>query len=178
MAHILFFALKDDLLPLLEAVERNGPLKYIRTGIYLHPKYDVFRRGADLPSLGKATSESAIASQSFLVCEPEVSVKIRPVALYSGGTNYHIDQLINPDTLVFTPGGVWTDEIVLYGRLATVSITQPAKSLMSRFRYQIKKQFVRVKAYYVGPKALGLLEAGKRLTIAQQSPRDADLTLN
>lgn len=178
MSQILFFALKDDLLPLLEAVERHGPLKYIRTGIYREPTYDVAHRGADLPSLGKATSESAITSQSFLVCEPVVRVKVRPVDLHSGGTNYHIDQLVNPDTVIFTPGGLWTEEILLYGRFATASLSGPAKHLMTRFRHQIKKHFVRVKAYHVGPNALVLLKAGKRLTIAQQSPPDMDLTLN
>jgi hypothetical protein len=178
MSHILFFALKDDLLPVLEAVEHNGPLKYIRTGIYLKPTFDVVHRGADLPSLGKATSESAATCQSFLVCEPGETVSMRPVALDSGGTNYHIDQLVNPDTVIFTPGGLWNEEIVLYGRFATVSLSEPAKRLMTRFSDQVKKHFVRVKAYHVGPKALGLLEAGKRLTIAQQSPRDVDLTLN
>jgi hypothetical protein len=179
MAPIQFFALKDNLLPVLGAVERDGPLKYIRMGAYTEPKQEVFHRGADLPTLGKATSESASTSQSFLVCEADVPVSMRPVAFHAGGTNYHIDQLSNPDTITFTPGGLWTEEIVLYGRFATVSasFSEPTKRLMSRFRDQIKRHFVRVKAYYVGPNALGLLKAGKRLTIAEQSPHDFDLTL-
>lgn len=179
MAYIQFFALKDDLLRVLEAVEHNGPLKYIRMGVYPQPKPEVFHRGADLPALGQATSETASTSQSFLVCEPEVPVRMRTVGLHSGGTNYHIDQLVNPDTLTFTPGGLWTEEILLCGRFATVSasLSGPAKRLMSRFRDQVKKHFVRVKAYHVGPNALRLLKAGKRLTVAEQSPHDFDLTL-
>jgi hypothetical protein len=81
MSHILFFALKDDLLPVLEAVEHDGPLNYIRTGIYPQPSYDVVHRGATLPSLGKANSESAATCQSFLVCEAGGTVNMRPVAL-------------------------------------------------------------------------------------------------
>jgi len=108
MSHILFFALKEDLLPVLEAVESKGALKYVRTGIYLRPEYEPFHRGADIPNLGRATSESGISSASFLVCDPEVPVNFQSVALYSGGTNYHIDQLVNPDTITFTPGGLWT----------------------------------------------------------------------
>jgi hypothetical protein len=103
---------------------------------------------------------------------------VRPVALRSGGTNYHIDQLTNPDSIILTPGGLWTEEIVLHGQLATASLSEPSKRLMERFKHQFEKQFVRVKAYHVGPKALALLQAGKRLTIAEQSPRDFDLTLN
>ena len=97
--------------------------------------------------------------------------------LDSGGTNYHVDQVFNPDTVIFTPGGLWTEEIVLNGRFATASLSEQAKRLMTRFSHQVKKHFVRVKAYHVGPKAFGLLESGKRLTIAQQSPREVDLTL-
>jgi hypothetical protein len=175
---IQFFALKDDLLPVLEEVARDGPLTYTRMGTYLQPKPDVYFRGADLPSLGRATSESASTSQSFLICEAGVSVRVRPVALRSGGTNYHIDQLINPDTITFTPGGLWRENIVLYGRLASATPhSECAKRVMSRFRDQMNKLFVRVKTYYVGPSAVLLLKAGKRLTIAEQSPNDFDLTL-
>ena len=72
------------------------------------------------------------------------------------------------------------EEIVLYGRFATVSacFSEPAKRLMARFRYRVQKMFVRLGAYHVGPKALDLLKAGKRLTIAEQSPREFDLILS
>jgi len=49
---------------------------------------------------------------------------------------------------------------------------------MARFRYRVQKMFVRLGAYHVGPKALDLLKAGKRLTIAEQSPREFDLILS
>ena len=91
-----------------------------------------------------------------------------------------MDQFYNPDTITFSPGGRWTEDVLLYGRFATVSafFSDYAKRLMNRFRYQSEKHFVRVRGSYVGPGAMALLKAGKRLTIAQQSPREFDLSLS
>ena len=86
-----------------------------------------------------------------------------------------MDQLANPDTVTLTPGGVWTQDIVLYGRVATASDSKASQELMRRFACAIKKQFTKIRAFYVGPKARELLDKGKRLTIAAQSPRDFDL---
>jgi hypothetical protein len=47
---------------------------------------------------------------------------------------------------------------------------------MKRFNAEIRKEFSKVKAFWVGPNALTLLNAGKRLTDASQSPREFDLT--
>ena len=73
MKHILFFALKEDLLAMLAHVESKGSLKYVLMGNFLPDEIkdgpSVFSTGADLPNLGKATAESAIACESFLVCE-------------------------------------------------------------------------------------------------------------
>ena len=180
MPQIPFFALKDDLVTLLEAVEQNGELKYVRMGSFDEPTPDVFSRGVDLPSLGKATTESAATCEGFLVCAPHEPLVLRPVTQRAGSTKYYVDQLENPDTITFTPGGLWTKEVLLSGRVATVSadFSQQSKRLLNRFRSVIENHFVRVRAYRVGPSALDFLKAGKRLTIAEQSPRDADLTLN
>jgi hypothetical protein len=47
---------------------------------------------------------------------------------------------------------------------------------MKRIQAAVKKTFSKVKAFYVGPKALALLENGKRLAGAVQSPREFDLS--
>ena len=146
---------------------------------YLAPRYEVYDRGSDIPNLGIAACESAIAYDTYLVYEPDVSIEARVIDESSGIRSYRIDQLINPDTISFSPGGIWKREIALYGRVATVSasFSESAKLLMRRFQSAIRKRFVRLKAYYVAPKALELLKSGKRFTIAEQSPREFDLTL-
>jgi hypothetical protein len=76
----------------------------------------------------------------------------------------------------FKPGGIWNEDVLLHGRIATASESQISQALMKRFQSAAKKTFSKVKAFYVGPKALVLLDSGKRLTISAQSPREFDLT--
>lgn len=176
MAHTLFFATRNDLLPVLAHAERAGALKYVRTGLYSSPHFESFARGEDIPDLGRAAAAAAVGCASFLVCATDARVKIRHRR--SDGINrYFIDQLLNPDTVIFEPGGAWTADIHLHGRVATASATEPAKELMKRFRAGIRKHFVTIGAYYLGPEARRLLMEGKRLTIAQQSPPEFDLTI-
>lgn len=179
MKHILFFALKEDLLALLEIVDSKGSVKYVRMGNFpadeIKDGLGVFAAGAGIPNLGKATAESAAACETFLVCEQETPINLR--ALHgSTGERVCVDQLANPDSVTFTPGGIWNEDVVLHGRIATASESPISQALMKRFQAVIKKTCSRVKAFYVGPKALVLLESGKRLTISAQSPHEFDLS--
>lgn len=178
MKHVLFFALKEDLLALLELVESKGSLKYVRMGNFLAEEVKnglgVFSTGAGIPDLGKATAESATACETFLVCEQETPINLRTLHESTGG-RVCVDQLANPDSVAFTPGGIWNEDVVLHGRIAAVSESQTSQALMKRFQAAVKQAFSKVKAFYVGPKALTFLESGKRLTISAKSPREFDL---
>ena len=174
-----FFALKEDLLPVLEIIERDYPLKYVRMGNFLKEEFadESFLRGADIPHLGRATAESASSSQAFLVTERDLPINVRFLKTATGIERCLIDQLINPDTVTFLPGGLWKQDVLLYGRVATVSDTLIAKELMKRFQGPIRKQFTKIGMFWVGSRALELLRAGMRLTGAEQSPREYDLRL-
>jgi hypothetical protein len=175
---IPFFAVREDLLPLLEALESEGSVKYaLRKGQSADPRLVVFDHGKDIPNLGKATSETGNSSETFLVCKPELQIVPRSVMVF-GQERFFIDQLYNPDTVAFTPAGMWDEEILLAGRVGTASNSQESQKLMKRFHSAIRRRFVKVKAYWVGHGALELLQSGKRLTIAEQSPKEFDLSVS
>jgi hypothetical protein len=177
MKLILFFALKEDLLPVLELVESKGPLKYTPTGNFRRSEIEegirVFDTGVAIPNLGTATADSAVACDGFLVCDRETAINLRTVG--KQGERVCVDQLVNPDTVTFTPGGIWDDDVVLSGSIGTASESEVSQALMKRFHAAMNKTFKKVKGYHVGPKALTLLEGGKRFTAAAQSPRKSDL---
>ena len=125
------------------------------------------------PSLD-ATKESASGSETFLVCDVEQVVVPRQVS----GPRYLLDQLINPDTISFTPGGIWLEDILLYGRFATASETKESIELMKILKNMVRKNFRKLKAYYLGAEAEEMLDNGKRLTIAAQSPPEYNLVRN
>jgi len=172
----LFFALREDLLAVFDAVESQGPLQYVPFGGFASPSVPRYSCGEEIPTLGRATCESAIASDTFLVTESGIAIDIR-----HGKSNdtdrYFVDQLFNPDTITFSSGGMWK-EILLYGRVASASDSVLSRRLLRRFQSAIKKRFVRIGAYYVGPSAVHMLKLGKRLTIAEQSPPEFDLKLS
>src|SRR5262249_29500559 len=138
---------------------------------------EVFDCGAQLPNLGRATAHSSVGCETYLVCNRETPVKLRRFQTVHG-TTICVDQLVNPDTVGFTPAGILNEGIVLHGRVATVSDSKPAQDLMRRFHSAIKKSFAKIKAFYVGPNARALWERGARLTISAQSPREFDLTVS
>jgi len=177
MKQIRFFIADDDLVSVLSEVERETSLQYVRAGSFAKPSSEVFRAGADLPGLGLATAESAVNSESFLVAEEATQIRSRPATLKNGTRSYFVDQLDNPDTVALTPAGRWQDEAVLYGTVGTASDSDASIKLLRSFERVIKRKFKKVKAFWVGPKAMLLLQKGMRLTIAVQSPKEFDLSL-
>ena len=177
--HILFFALKVDLLTVLELVESKGPLKYVRMGNFTSHEIEggigVFDSGAEITNLGTATADQSNGCISFLVCEPVTPIELRRFRIIDGSERVCIDQLINPDSVTFTPGGIWNTDVVLNGRIATASESKVSQILMKRFHAAVKRTCSKVRAFYVGPRAFALLESGKRLTSAVQSPLGFDL---
>ena len=179
MSQTRFFSTKDDLLPLLARVESRGDVKYVRTGRFLSTVVQVYAKGADIPNLGIASSESATNCESFIICDPKLKIEARAVDQSDGVRSFHVDQLHNQDTITFSPGGVWKNDILLYGWFASVSdsYSQIARRLLQRFTYEVRKHFKHMGSCYVGPQAHEMLKAGKRLTIAEQSPREFDLPI-
>lgn len=177
--HVHFYAAGSDLLPVLAEVEAKQRIVYVPMDPIVNPEGapipERYTHGADLPDLGRATDASASSCHGYLVTHERQVVTPRRITSDDGTIWYAIDQLANPDTVEFSPGGVWTDEIVLYGRAATVSDTKPAQRLMRLFRNAIKRHFVRIRAFWIGPEAESLLDAGKRLTPAAQCPPEMDL---
>lgn len=176
MKQTIFFATREDILPVLKDFETAGSVKYIPMGTDISPSYSTFTQGACIPNLGRASHASAINCESFLVCNAECEINLRSLSS-NGKVRFAIDQLKNPDTIVFSPGGEWNKEILLHGRLSTASQSKMSQALMRKFHKALRKTFVKIKAFYVGPQALSLLKGGKRLTISAQSPREFDLTI-
>jgi len=175
---IPFYAVKEDLLPMLKALKSDSSVKYVRTGGQLpEPSLTVVDHAKDIPNLGKAASETGNFCDTFLVSKSEQQIVVRSARVL-GQERFFIDQLHNPNTVTFTPAGIWNQDILLAGYVGTASGSEESQKLMKRFHSAIRKRFVKIKAYWVGHEALKLLQNGKRLTIAVQSPPEFDLTIS
>jgi hypothetical protein len=172
----LFYATADDLLPVFECVESKHRLAYALCGLFLSRESESYPAGALLPSLRQpATHPNAIAGAQYLVTPADQAVVVRDVPQKPGGIRYAIDQLANPDSITIQPCGIYPPDVLLHGRVATVSSTAFASLVQRAFASAVAKFFQHIQAFYVGPKAHELWRSGYRLTQSAQSPREYDL---
>ena len=173
MTQLQFFATKSDMETLLGTLEDRISLKYVAFGDSDGLGAVTYERGSDLPRLGYARSESA--GDHYLMVAKQESVVVRPVELRDGTKRYVVDQLANPKSVVLSPGGIWGDDVLLYGRFATVSEEREAQAIMRRASHALRKKFRRIRAAWVGPAAEICLDAGRRLTVSACASREFDL---
>jgi len=80
------------------------------------------------------------------------------------GGAYSLTQKSNPDSIVFSPGGVYRGERVLIcGHIGTVSQSPASLELHKQFVKRISKSFEKIGSYYVGPEAAQLMQQGYRM---------------
>ena len=170
-SQIRFFASKTDLIEIMQLVECKSDLKYVQFGSSGTPTPLTFPTVSVIPDIGIASNPSAINCRTFLISQRNCTIRPRPVSEY-----YVFDQLLNPETVTFTPGGLWGGEILLHGRFATASSAGPSLKLMTVLRSVMRSNYTKIKAFYVGKEAEIMLDGGKRLTISAQSPRTIDLS--
>lgn len=171
-----FYATCDDLLPVLEAVERKHSLAYTLGGSIQSSEFSTVYSGAAIATLATpAPHPNASGGYRYVVTPADVEVAIREIAQGAGGICYAIDQLVNPISIIFEHGGFYAPGILLFGRVSNCSEHPAAAKLYRAFATAIAKNFTRIQAFYVGPKAVDLLNQGCRLTIGADSPPDYDL---
>jgi hypothetical protein len=178
MSQISLFAVRDDFLLVLDDLERRRTVKYVLAGSSGSDSIQQWTTGRQLPNLGKADGEQAALCSAFLITDFSVPVVTRRIDQLDHQTRFDVDQLVNPDSIVLTPAGEWRGEMLLAGAFGTAHKTPLSQSLMRLVSSSVKRHFTKTKGYWLGPQALHQLQAGKRLTIAEQSPPEFDLTMD
>jgi hypothetical protein len=171
-----FFATADDLLPVLLSVEAKRAVVYTPFKHIHEPRVDQYRTARDLPTLFRPQPyESAVGGPAYLVTEAGTEVVLRQLPRFEGKDRWSVDQLANPDSTVLRHGGLYKEKILLHGEVRTAYKTKVAQRLQRAFDAVIRKHFVKIQAFYVGPAAEAMLDSGCRLTPAEQCPREIDL---
>jgi hypothetical protein len=175
LGRINIFALKADRLSVLNEVESKRSVKYTLDQTSAKPKVQEWYKAVDLPDLGHANCEQSAGCNKFFLSDWKTEIQHQRYQLLTGETRYSLDQLRNPDTVLFCPAGIWKPEIIIAGSVTTISDTAYAQSLMRLFTRTIRKHFTKVKVFWVGPEAMIGFRRAYRLTIAEQSPTEYDL---
>ena len=145
-------------------------------GLLEQPPSSSFKHGTQLPPLFPgAPGDSALCSPSYLVTYEGTKVRVRAVPQVAGGTRYAVDQLENQDSIEVTPTAWHSPDLLVHGRIATVSDSKPAKRMYGAFARALERHFKRINAVWVGPEAEAAWKRGARLAIGASSPREYDL---
>lgn len=176
MGSVYVFAAEDDWIPVFETVESSSPIRYAAAGAFEVDRLTTFGRGADLPDRGLAMARAAVECPYYLAAASSSPLHTRPVRASDGITRFYVDQRDNPETIELCMGGQWEHGVLISGRVATASDEAKSVTLLRRFARALRRHFVPVGAYLVGPAAHQRLDAGWRLTAAVHSPPAYDLS--
>lgn len=170
-----FFATKTDLESFLRHIESERQLQFVETGLFDLPNVEPIHSLLDAPNLGHLRAGDHNNGPCFLVAGREISIDVRPVPQHRGGTKYAVDQERNRKTIAFRPGGAFGENCLIDGQVGTISDDSSSLELFRLFRKEMRRQFRRVKEFYVGKEAGELLDEGWRLTANAKSPALYDL---
>lgn len=173
-----FYATKSDLQSLLSPIEAQRRLQFVTTGLFDTPNVRSKASLLEEPHLGVVTNGDPNQEPRFLIADRDVVINIREIPQRRGGVKYAIDQQSNPQTVAFAPGGCHELSYLLAGQVGTFSADISSRALYELIRHEIRRQFAKVKAVYVGQEAEALLDAGWRLTANFKSPSMYDLKRN
>jgi hypothetical protein len=170
------FTTRLDLIPGINRIESRMPLKYVKTGLLGCNKIKCFDSMTEIKELGVNHTGKYITGISFLIVDRNEEIKIRKVKQNTGACLYAVDQLENPNSIIFQPGGIYENGYIIRGNIGTTSETQKSRKLWRFFSKEIIKGFNKIKDWYVGPEALKLADSGFRLiTMHIDQSREYDL---
>lgn len=159
-----FFATDNDLMRFISQVTCMRQLQFVIGGLF------------DSPIIHHWAPPTKIdPTANYLIAHRDLVIEARSVPQRQGGQKFAIDQFINPRTIVLRAGGM-IKECLIAGQFGTSTDDQTSDDLYRLFSSEIRKQFAKVKSYYLGKEASLLLDEGVRLTTNPKSPPIYDLS--
>ena len=171
-SRLLYMATTSDVIALMTAIEAQRPLKYTLTGFPDEPVLHQASSFTQIEGFGISKFGNMVQDDSFLISDPNLEIKLKPVPQTKGGIKYSISTPLNPKTLRLKPGGTFQGNIVISGELLKYSDEPEAKEMFRVFQREVKRQFTKRGSYpyWLGKEAVAMLAAGNRLTADVESP--------
>ena len=171
-----FFATQDDLTGVLAAVAAKIPYHFVNASDIDDESPSEYSSVSELRDLSVAVFGDQNKEKIFLLIASGVKPSVRKVEQRRGGEKYFLDQLSHPESVVLRPGGVLGySECIIAGQVGTISDERWSVDLYKILFSEFKRQFKKVKSFYVGKVAAKKLDDGVRLTTNVKAPREYDL---
>ncbi len=169
------YATKNDWGGCLRLIEAHRPLAYTVSGLFDAAERKTFVGVDAIPNFGFAATSNTITEPCYLVCDSHREIYTRVVPQRQGGSKYAIDQQLNPFTIGLKPGGLRDHDMLISGQLGTCTEDPLSLELHNLITRELKRSFVQIKSYWVGPEAVQLLDRGGRLSVSNTPNTTFDL---
>jgi hypothetical protein len=174
---IFYFAEASDIKPLIGEFETNVEVHYYETGMFDNNKIPEYNSLIVRPDFGHVDSGDWNQTKSFLIVPKNLNVVVRQVSQKRGGIYFAVDQMENPKSTVLKLSGIYKENILVAGKIATISNEDFSLKCFKILSSAIKKEFTKVGMFYVGKHALEKLKLGWRLVTIDKSPKEYDLRI-
>jgi hypothetical protein len=171
----MFFATAKDLAPVLSILEARKKLQYTPMRDVVSDRAKIYLSYADLLDFGQADHPTAVMNPDYLVALQGTAVQVETIYPRTGGVNFSIGQDLNKDTVTLSPGGMYGQDALLYGSIATISESEASFNLYDFMVEPYLARFTQVNEFFLGPEAFDLWKSGVRLTTLATSPTKFDL---
>jgi len=176
---LMFFGLIEDYELILKKIETQIFVKYYLMGLLDNKKIPSYNSIFDVSNIGYTQSGDWNRVDTYLVLKKETKLNIEIIPQKNGGTKFAVDQLYNPESIELKLGGIHKDikNVLVAGRIATVSEEITSLELYKIFTTNFRKKFKKIGAFYVGEFAKEKLKSCWRLVTDVNSPKEYDLAL-
>lgn len=174
---LMFFALLEDIENVLSGIETSIDILYYKTGLFDSKNIFTYKSLFDAPSIGIVFSGDWNKIDSYLAIKTTTQLVIRDVPQRKGEMMFAVDQLKNPKSIEVKVGGIFQgmENVIVAGRIATVSDDIDSNELYQLFTAKIKRSFKKIGTFYVGRNVEEKLKEGWRLVTNEKSPKEYDL---
>lgn len=170
-----FFAVREDLLTVLGRIERRVSLTY-RQCIGT-PEPPTWNAAAEITELGVAVEGTAVNQKRYLVMPTASKFTVYQRELPDGEISYSVVPMGNPDSMVITPAGLYSDWCIVLGDFGAALPKPSGFDVVAALQRAMRAEFHKVGSCYVGPRAYALAESGVRLVIGTKADPKTDLKL-
>lgn len=177
---IIFFMLLEDIEKIIQDFESLMEIQYYRTGLLDSKNIPAYNTLFEAPNIGVTLSGDWNRVDNYLITKKSTQLNIREVPQRTGEIKFAIDQMKNPKSIELKLGGIFEEKenVIVGGRIATISEDSDSLELYKILSTKIKKEFKKIGAFYVGKSAEEKLKNGWRLVTNEKSPKEYDLALS
>ncbi len=163
----------------MKKVEVLESIRYYLIDSFLNESIPAYNSFENIEDLGFVQEGDWNLTKSYLTQNPRFTLGLRRILQNDEKVRFDVNQLENAFSVFVKPSGIYTGrkDILIAGKIATISDTQISTALYTVFQKQIRKEFEKVGAFWVGPTAFQYLKDGWRFTTSTEAPREYDLAL-